>query len=262
MQLVHDWGAQPGIRPERSEIQNEFAWGRRELSIVFGAQLSGAARDSGATPTSVLRAGLALGQITASGLWTNYSATATDGSEVCRGFLANPAVRMTDLDGNNQDKSVAVIVGGPVIASRLYGLDQQARAHCYGRFIFDDDLAGNSMGWPRVAAKAADYTVTEADNNTIFTNQGAGAPVTFTLPAIARGLRFRFFAEANQNLIVAAAAADTMVCFGNATADSIAFQTANEIIGGCVEVVANADATKWLVIVSLGAETQTPTIAA
>ena len=49
----------PGTRAEITEIQNAFGWGKSELAVTYGAQVSGAARDAGSTPTSVLRAGLA-----------------------------------------------------------------------------------------------------------------------------------------------------------------------------------------------------------
>lgn len=258
--IVYDWGAQAGVRAAIEDVQNQFSWGRKELSIVYGAQISGAARDAGATPTSVLRPGLALGLITATKLWKEYNPASTDGSEVCRGFLAGPALRMVDIDGNNANRQAAIIVAGPVKAASVYGLDLLARAQLQGRVIFDD-LVGNTMGWQQVVAKAADYTVLPADNNRIFTTRGAAGAVNFTLPTLARGLRFRFFNEAGQNMTVTAAAADTMVVFNDLAADSIAFATASELIGGAIEVVANDNASKWLVFVNLGAETQTPTIA-
>src|SRR5262245_37032920 len=97
---IYDWGAQAGMRAEYSEIQNQFAWGRRELAVVYGAQIDGATRDSGSSPTSVLRAGLALGIVTSTKLWKQYDPTATDGTQVCVGFLAGPALRMVDINGS------------------------------------------------------------------------------------------------------------------------------------------------------------------
>lgn len=111
----------------------------------------------------------------------------------------------------------------------------------------------------RIVAKTANYTCTEADNGTIFTDRGASGVVTFTLPAVAtsEGLEYRFFAISG-NLKVAGPA-DTLVVFNDAAADSIAFSTANEVIGAGLTAV--CDGTSWLIFVNLGAETQTPTIA-
>lgn len=253
------FGQTPGLTTAQEGIARAIAWGKEEQWVIVPAIIDGTARDVGNTPTTVLRAGLLLGNIAASGEKKEYNPNGTDGSDVVFGALIQE-YRMQDLDANNVDRFAYVMVGGPVQAAKLILLDQQARAQMQGRFLFDDDFAGNFAGWQRVVAKTGNYTVLASDNNTIFTNQGAAGPVTFTLPTIAKGLRYRFFAEVAQNLIVQSVVTDTLVVFNDAAADSIAFQTAAEIIGGGIEVFANADATKWLVWVSLGAETQTPTI--
>jgi hypothetical protein len=201
-----------------------------------------------------------MGKVTASGEYREYTPTATDGSQFAEGVLFHSLRTLSPLTGTAEDKMAALVVAGPVKGGSLFGLDQKARSDMFGRFIFDDDLYGNRSGIRDVVAKTANYTVLAADNGALFTNQGAAGAVTFTLPTIAKGLRYRFFVEAGQNVIVAAAAGDTLVVFNDAAADSIAFQTAAELIGGGLEVVANADATKWLVFVMLGSETQTPTI--
>lgn len=114
-----------------------------------------------------------------------------------------------------------------------------------------------------VKAKTADYTVTEQDLGTIFTTRGAAGAVNFTLPAPAAplaGCWVKFINEADQNMVVTSGTADTLVVFNDLAADSIAFQSASERIGGAIECVVNDDGTKWLAFVHLGAETQTPTI--
>lgn len=120
---------------------------------------------------------------------------------------------------------------------------------------------GAYVGYP-IEAKTANYSVTAADCGKTFTNRGATGAVNFTLPATAEieaGWWARFFVVADQNVTVTSATADTMSVFNDATADSIAFSTVAERIGGGIEVV--WDGTSWLTFVSLGAETQTPTIA-
>ncbi len=112
-------------------------------------------------------------------------------------------------------------------------------------------------GAPRTVAKTTDYTVTAADNGTLFTTQGAAGAVVFTLPTLAAGLRFQFASEAAGAMTVTAASGK-LVAFNNAAATSLAASTSSEIIGMVIEVIANADATKWLSLVHLGKETQTP----
>lgn len=123
---------------------------------------------------------------------------------------------------------------------------------------------GTSIGFTglkKISAKTADYSVLAADCGTTFTTRGAAGAVNFTLPAtstISAGWWARFFNVADQDMIVTAATADTMVVFNDPTADSIAFSTTGEQVGSGVEVV--WDGTGWLTFTFLGAETVTPTI--
>jgi hypothetical protein len=138
------------------------------------------------------------------------------------------------------------------------------RAQLQNRFLFDDIPTANFCGgWRNIVAKVADYTVTEADNNTLFTNRGAAGAVVFTLPATAKkGLRFGFHVVAGQNVTVTAGTADTLVAFNDATADSVAYSTASELIGG--RYIVEGDGTGWLVQANpfaQGATAQTNTVA-
>lgn len=97
-------------------------------------------------------------------------------------------------------------------------------------------------------AKTADYTILPADNGTLFTNAGAAGAVVFTLPAIAKGYFLGFFVVANQNVTVASAGSnDNIVVINDAAADSVAFSTNNEKIGGYVELFTSLAGDKWYV---------------
>ena len=113
-----------------------------------------------------------------------------------------------------------------------------------------------------IVAKTAAYTLTNKDNDKIFTNRGATGAVTFTLPTasdLTDGWSARFFVVADQSVTIASAEGDNVVAFNDAAADSIAFSTSGEKVGAGVEVV--RDGTGWLAFVSLGMDSQTPTIA-
>jgi hypothetical protein len=101
-----------------------------------------------------------------------------------------------------------------------------------------------------VAAKTAAYTILPSDpNGSLFTNRGAVASVTFTLPAVTAvpsGTFYWFIGIAAQNMIVAAATADTLVTRDDVAADSIAIQTANGIIGSAIKLV--NDGTQWIAL--------------
>ncbi len=111
----------------------------------------------------------------------------------------------------------------------------------------------------KVIAKVAAYTIKASESGAHFTNRGATAGVTFTLPALATGLIYTFSVIADFEVLVAAASAGTMVAFHDAAANSVAFTTASEHIGGGFQIV--CDGTSWLIMGLLGADSQTITIA-
>lgn len=240
------YGSVPGETAAFETFENHFRFGRDYAGLIVGALLDGTARDSGNTPSTVLRPGLVLGQISASGTWRDFGDNNTDGSDQASGVLLS-SFRMTDLDNNNVQRFVWVLVGGPVKVTKLLGFTEQARAQMAGRFIFDDrGYLPNLSGLVRYAAKTANYTVLATDVNTVFTNTGAGGAVTFTLPAtIVKGFRAIFFATADQNLLVTAPAGK-LVAFNNAAATTFALQTAGNRIGSGVEIVADDAAAKYL----------------
>lgn len=251
----------PGMGPTAESTENAFLWGPDSWILLKSIVIDSAATDSGSTPTTDLRPGLVMGQVTSTKRYKAYSPTATTGEQIAEGVLFHGVRMLRPIDATADHQLAQLVVAAPVKGGSLFGVDNFARAHMHGRFIFDDLLVGNQSGWKDVVAKTADYTVVAADNNTIFTNRGAAGAVNFTLPAIAKGLRYRFCVEADQNVTITAATADTLVVFNDAAADSIAFSTVAERIGGAFEIYANDNASKWLVFVMLGAETQTPTIA-
>jgi len=112
------------------------------------------------------------------------------------------------------------------------------------------DSAGGVKKRPS-QAKTGNYTiVTGTDpSGTVFTNRGAGASVTFTLPApvpALDGTVYEFYGVANQNLVVAGAAGGQIVTFNNAAAASVTCSTASQKIGAHME--ATCDGTSWHVL--------------
>lgn len=249
----------PGQTTVRSTVENQFWFGERHQQLWTGMVLSGASRDSGNANTTILRSGMLLGKVTATGKVKEWNPTATDGSEHVFGIL--DIGMNTQRLGSDQDKWLAyMMIGGTVKADRLlipgqsnFGISGVAseylvRAQMHRRFLFSDKLEGNAFGgWRGVIAKTADYTVKEADNNVLFTNRGAAGAVNFTLPVTAKnGLRYMFYCVADQTLKVTAGTADTLITFNDAAADSVSYETAGDKIGGAFEVI--GDGTGWLVI--------------
>lgn len=261
MSLINPY-SMPGMGSPNESVERAILWNKLELVVQESGVIVSTTVDAGSSTTTQLRPGLLLGQITASKKLGVYSATATDGRNKVYGVLGQPVNMLDPNTGTAADRWVTVVIGGPVRAGKVIGLDYAARRQMRARFIFDDDFMGLGDVTATVA-KTADYTVLAADCCTVFTTQGAGGNVNFTLPALAditAGWEATFIAEAAGTLTVTAPA-DKLVAYNDATATSIAFSTSSEIIGNAVRIIVNADATKYIALLHLGHDAASPTIA-
>lgn len=237
------YGATPGISTARETYEAEFRWGSHGQAVYSNALIDGAARDSGNTPTVELRQGLVLGQVISTGKYKQYSPTATDGSEIASAVLLQ-GLRMQTLEGVDQDKFFAVLVGGPIQASKLINLDLMARQQM-NQFIFDDIFAIPGNHWfpfKRMQTKIANYSIVANDNFTMFDNVGASGTVVLTLPAIANGYLFGLRAEAAQILRFTSNEGGNVIGT-SATNTSVSVAA----IGGVIWIYSNPAGTKWIV---------------
>ena len=97
----------------------------------------------------------------------------------------------------------------------------------------------------QVIAKASTATLTAAESGSVITTEGAGGAVVLTTPAVAAGLHYWIINAEDQDLTITAGGADTMVTFNDVTADSVAYATSSEKVGGGAFIV--SDGTKWMV---------------
>lgn len=252
----------PGIQGTLETYENTFYWGRFEDQLWTGIMLSGASRDTGNTAaTTVLRPGLILGKITATGKIKEWNPTGTDGSERIFGVLGpSQNVQRLGADADrwlgyiwlagNLKAGNVIVPGNAAMGIVGDATEYLIRAQLQSRAIWDDipQRVNPFGGWMNIVAKTADYTITEAMNNTIFTNRGASGTIIPTLPATAKkGLRYGFFNVAAQIQTVTSGTADTMIVKGDATADTLSTPAA---IGSFIEVM--GDGTGWMVITSGG----------
>jgi len=104
-------------------------------------------------------------------------------------------------------------------------------------------------------AKTAAYAVLATDHGRLFTNRGATASVTFTLPAVTNlpaGFTVSFFAVSNYGLVVASnGSSDNIVALNDAGADTITCTTTSRMIGANVKLL--WDGLGWLAIEGAGA---------
>jgi hypothetical protein len=254
----------PGTTAELLTLEPELTgifWGNMQQQVIgYNIVLSGASRDAGNSGfTTSLRPGMLLGRITASNKWKQWDASATDGSERVAGVLLHS--QFVQRAGSNQDRFIGyVLLGGNVKSKGVLiaanaapgiagdALEFMVRNQMSRGFRFDDDPIGYSSVEPRImVAKSASYVVTDADAGTHFTTAGAVGAVTFTLPTVAkRDLVFWFTNVVDQNMIVLAGTADTIITMNDVAADSVALQTASQKVGGTFKVV--GDGAKWIVV--------------
>ena len=243
MLLTDSYGIFPGITTSRETYEAEFRWGSQFQGVFANGLISGSAIDSGNIPTFELRPGLLLGQTLSTGKYTNYNPLATDGSEVASGILIE-GLRMLDFSNNAVDRFYAVLVGGPVQAAKIIGLDYNARQQM-DKFQFDD--IGGMMGahwfpWKRFQSKSVNYTTVITDNYTLFDNTNATGSITITLPPIQNGLYFGFRAGANQ--VIKAQSNEGGNLAGSTLTQTSASVTA---IGGVFVVYTNPAGNLWIV---------------
>ena len=119
-------------------------------------------------------------------------------------------------------------------------------------------VALNELNIRGTAVVTADTTVVASDSGVIFIANGT-ANLTFTLPAIAagKGKMFIFVNRVDYNMTIASAGSlDNIVAMHDAAADSVAFSTTSEKIGGAMMIV--GDGTYWYAFnLSAGANTVT-----
>lgn len=241
------FGNLPGQTAVIETYEAAVTWGVASQQIWANGLIAAAAVDTNNSPTWRLRPGLILGQLTSGGNWTNYSATATDGSQIASGILGY-GMRMQDVyTGSTTQKFYAIAVGGRAKAANLIGLDNMARAQLASRFVFDDNLAGNAdFPWLNFATKTANYQILSTDNFTQFNNLGASGEVDFTLPAIANGYFFGFSGQSDNILKIISTEGSNIIALNNLTASSAAAATGSQKIGANFVIYSNPAATKWI----------------
>ena len=103
----------PGMGAEAFNTDTDVAdilYGSPHLHVLLNyARVDGAARDAGNSPTTILRTGLVMGQVTATGKWKQWTSGAVDGSQVARGILLAFGVN-TQYDDADADRFLATIL--------------------------------------------------------------------------------------------------------------------------------------------------------
>ena len=228
----------PGLESILETVQNQFWWGRESQQKFLPPTISSVATDSSNTVTTVLRGGLLLGQITASGKLTTWSPTATNGAQEIYGVLVSP-VSMLDA-GAATDRYAFVMVGGNLLSDRLliggnaeegivgdaqeFNVSNQlnAKGFCMDRHHI---YAASQQGQRQLNITAAVTITAAADHGRTFVLAGAGGGVTLAPPAPQKGLTYHFWnQDASNTLTIDPAGANTISIPGAPTATTAVLQ--------------------------------------
>jgi hypothetical protein len=241
--------ATPGVGADRTVVESELLWGAdhaRNAALWQSGVISGATRDAGNSPTTVLRPGLILGKLTSGGEYEEWDGDAADGSQYIAGIL-DAEMRAQDFDGSNADRVFRILrARGPVRASKLLIQGSAMVGHTdeylarrmlnAAGFILDDDPFGYKagQGYRFETISAEDHTITADDNGKTFIyTHTAAAASAITLPAIKPGLEFFLLRGANsaEDFVIASAEGDNMIVGNDAQADSVTWTTTGQMIG-------------------------------
>lgn len=132
----------------------------------------------------------------------------------------------------------------------------------HGRYVEVDanGMIANIAYYPKIRVKTASYSVLAVESGSYYTTTGATAAVVFTLPVLVSGTSwiFEFFNGADQSMTVTAGTADTAVTYNDLAADSVAFSTSSEKIGG--HIIAFTDGTTLFVVAHGASQAQHITV--
>lgn len=125
-----------GIESVEKAVQNEYKTGSHYAYV--NVWIVSTARDSGNTPTTTLRPGLVLGEISATGKYAEYDDSATDGTQTAKLILDEQIDLINEETNAAQDTQAHCVWHGRVSNGALIGIDANGRTDLAGYFFFDD----------------------------------------------------------------------------------------------------------------------------
>ncbi len=141
----------PGMGTPFFTQANQFIWGGPRAQVIeMGFQIDSSAVDAGSSNTKYLRAGLAMGKITATGLLKQFDNAAVDGTQNLVGFLKEETPLIDSMGRTMTNGAmVPVVIVAPVKAKNvlilgvtLIGIASEAaiRTKIRARCLIDDEI--------------------------------------------------------------------------------------------------------------------------
>lgn len=225
--------------------------------------------DSGNTPTTTLRPGMAMSIKDSDGLAYLYDADANDGTQAAVGILPGPSgltmleslSNPTAVDKFTSVRSSGILKG--TSTSYIPNVDNAVMARLVrnGFTTAGCEPHGSAFGlhFRRRVFKAVDYTVLTTDHGIMFV--ATTGAVNFTLPTLSdvgRGFEVMFYNGVDANMVITAAA-NTIVYgdAGGAVSTTLTFSAANKKMGGNAllysDYTADGGTLAWYVLFSTAA---------
>jgi hypothetical protein len=116
-----------------------------------------------------------------------------------------------------------------------YGNSDRAKLTSSGTIWDFTGATGGLNSRTSFGAKTSGYTLLTADSGGVFTNGEAVGSVTFSLPAAAAGLHYKFYVTTNQNFVIDAAGSDTIRLTSSVTASG--GNLTSSTVGNTIELI-------------------------
>jgi len=241
----------PGISAAVETFENEFLWGPYEAQYISGLTIDGTTRDTGNTSyTHILRAGLMLGQQTASKKLFVWDPTAQDGTEYIWGILKESR-SMLSMNVSTDRLTGLIVVGGGLLSNRLIipgttapgiagnALEYLVREQLRMRFMLNDSYMFARPDFQihtvTAAEQTAGITLTLADSHRAYhwDDAGGGDDVVITLPATPyKGLVYKFVSTTTGDVITITSGTANIRLPGAANATTLACSGSIHIVRG------------------------------
>ncbi len=186
----------------------------------------------------------------ASGAITLFTGGSTSGNTGTIAITSGDAV-----SGNSGNISIITGTASSTVGTVSFGVADVAIWIITSSGNLEKQVLGDFILTERsITPRTADLGLAHTNSWGVFTNEGAGATVNFTLPTASAGMEFEFFVMAAQTLRVTAAAGDTIRIAASESA--AAGNIANNVVGSYVKITA-LNATNWVAAAVVGTWTVT-----
>jgi hypothetical protein len=243
----------PGVGLISETGATKVCWGgdaAKGMCLFGSARIASTTADGGNDPTTLLRPGLVIAKVAATGYYSHYDIEARDGTNRASAILLDE-LSSVDLENIGTDRVFRILLAGPVRASNLIGLDSMARRQLGPRFMFDDDLRSQrhflDLAWVDEEV-TANHQIVAADAGKMLVCTDDDVELTLPTLADSEGFAVMILRAGGGELSVVSLEGSNVIAGGSITSSQIEFQTAGQLIGVRLkfEAIHVGTVQKWL----------------